>query len=112
MPRRTEELVNEIRTRRRRVRVEVEELLSTEDLARRVRRDPAAWIAGGALLGILAGRFFGRPLLDGGRRHLAAEMRARVGPAIAAAIVAGLGRGAEPRAPAATAGDAPRTPPA
>jgi hypothetical protein len=66
-------------------------LLSTQEVERRVRIDPSRWLVGAGLAGIVAGRFFARPLARAGRRHVVSAVRARAGTALAAGILAFLG---------------------
>jgi hypothetical protein len=101
MSRRADELVGEIRARRQRVRAAVDDLTSANELARRIRRSPLAWLAGGAAAGVAAGRFLPRPLLTGARRGVVAS----IGPRLQAALVglvtaafASRGNGAPPAA--------------
>ena len=99
MARRADELVREIRARRRNVKQAVEDLLSTHELARRIRRDPWAWLAGGAAAGMAVGRFLPRPLLEGARRSVHAVLVPRLRTALAGIVTAALaarGNGDEP----------------
>lgn len=78
MPRRTEELAALIRARRPHVRAAVAGLVSADELARRVRRHPGRWIVVGVLAGAIAGRFFGRPIAQEGRRRFVAAAAGRL----------------------------------
>ena len=57
MARRSEELVTEIRAQRQRLGEEFEALFSLDQVRDEVRREPTAWLLGGALAGALASRF-------------------------------------------------------
>jgi hypothetical protein len=92
---RADELVREIRARRRGLRRSVDDLLSTNEIARRVRDSPWKWLAGGAAAGVAAGRFLPRPVLEGAKRSVVASVGPRVKTAILGLVTAALGsRGA------------------
>jgi len=56
------------------VRQSVADLVSTHELARRIRTHPWPWLAGGAAAGLAAGRFLPRAVLDGARRGVSATV--------------------------------------
>lgn len=82
MARRADELVRQIRARRRGLRAALDALLATDELARRVRRDPWSWLAGGAAVGVVAGRLLPSPVLEAGRRGINAVLAPRLRTAI------------------------------
>jgi hypothetical protein len=108
MAQRADELVREIRARRRGLRLAVDDLLSTNEVARRVRESPWKWLAGGAAAGVAAGRFLPRPVLDGARRGISASVAPRLKTAILGLVTAAFGAGRDGDTgmdPAADAGE-------
>lgn len=91
MARSTEQLVEEIRQRRRAVRAELRALGSVDEIERRIRGAPGWWIGGAALVGMVTARFFAPQMLRAGRRQLWAAVWGRLRPALFAAGVAAVG---------------------
>ena len=91
MARQPDQLVDEIRSRRHVLRGELENLLSTHEVARRIRQHPKLWVGAAGLAGLVAGRFFTRPLLEQGRRTIMAEVETRAKTALFALAVATFG---------------------
>lgn len=87
-----ERLVDEIRARRQVVRQEIDALFSTNEVARRVRGRPVLSVIGAAVAGLVAGRFFTKPLVDHGKRTVMAGVRARAKAALTAVALAAVSR--------------------
>jgi len=103
MSRRSDRLVGVIRTRRAEIRESVRALVSADEVARRVRRNPGPWMVGGFLLGLAGGRFFLRSAWTQGRgwvRDAAVSRLRDVGVGLAAAIAARAQDGGADSAPA------------
>jgi len=86
--RRSDDIVREIRARRPHVKAAVRALLSVDELSRRIRNSPGRWLAGGALAGLLAGRFFALPLAREGRRRVAGAAISRLRPLVLGLVTA------------------------
>jgi membrane-associated phospholipid phosphatase len=86
----TEQLVEEIRQRRRAVRAELRSLGSVDEIERRIRSAPGWWIGGAALVGMVTARFFAPQMLRAGKRQLWAMVWGRLRPALFAAGVAAV----------------------
>ena len=99
MARNVERIVSEIRLRRGPTIEHVRALGSMDEIERRIRRAPVAWLLGGALAGVVAARFFGPQLARAGRRRVlgwAAERARGALFGLAAAAVAGRSRSRKP----------------
>jgi hypothetical protein len=88
MPRQADEIVAEIRSKRRRARQDLDNLASVRELERRIRSAPEVWLLGGAVTGFICGRFFSRPLLQRGRKAALDLVRSRMRGALMALAVA------------------------
>ena len=88
MARRSDELVREIRARRRGVTQAVEDLLSTHEVARRIRRHPWAWLAGGTAAGLAAGGLLPRTVMAGARRGFTQAVVPRLKTAVVGLVAA------------------------
>lgn len=113
MARSADELVDEIRSKRHRVRQDLRSLGSIDEVERRIRASPAWWIGGATLAGVIAARFFGPAMIRTGKRQLAAAFWTRIKAALFAAGVAavtGRERGAEAPSPAPDAASSRRSP--
>lgn len=82
--------MTEIRTRRRRLQADVDEIVSGNVLMNSVRERPAWWIAGGLVAGILVGRFGRKPLLRAGRDRLLGPIQARAKTALTGLLFSGF----------------------
>jgi hypothetical protein len=82
--------VSEIRDRRRRLRDEVEHIVSGNIVLDGVRKRPALWLAGGLLAGVLVGRFGGPQLVRAGRNRILGPLEARAKSALTGALVSGV----------------------
>ena len=91
MARSADELVDEIRHRRRRVRAELRSLSSLDEVERRIRASPGWWVGGATLLGVVTARFFGPEMLRTGKRQLGSMVWGKVRSALFAAGVAAAG---------------------
>lgn len=99
MARSADQLVDEIRARRRQVRADLRSLGSLDEVERRIRASPGWWIGGATLLGVVTARFFGPELLRTGKRQLGSLVWGRVRSALFAAgvaVVGGRNRSGEP----------------
>lgn len=101
MSRQADELVAAIRARRGPVTQAVTGLGSAGEIARRVRRNPVAWIVGGTAVGLASGRFL-LPLLRAGKRRFSTAATGRLAEAavdIATSIVGSRGARRDDTAP-------------
>jgi len=89
----TKRLVGEIRAQRRQVRRAVDELFATRDLGRRIRSAPVPWLVGAGLVGLVAGRWFARPLVAAGRRRVTAAVGGRALEPLVSGLLAAFGLG-------------------
>lgn len=108
MARRQEQLVRAIRARRRAIARSVRARVAPLDPVREsVRRHPAAWAMGGALVGMVTARAFGARLVRGGRRLAGAWVEQRLGDVIlSVAMKAAASVRAETPTPGASNGKA------
>ncbi len=90
MERSANQLVDEIRTKRRHVREDLRALTSIDEVERRIRASPSWWIGGAALAGVLAAKFFGPSMIRTGKRRVASVVWPRVRSALFAAGVAAV----------------------
>jgi len=98
----TKRLVEEIRAQRRQLRRATDELVATGDLGRRIRSAPVPWLVGAGLVGLVAGRWFARPVVAAGRRRMKAAVGARASEALVSGLLATFGLGTRPGGDGAT----------
>ena len=91
MARSADQLVDEIRARRRHVRAELRSLSSLDEIERRIRASPGWWLGGATLLGVVTARFFGPEMLRTGKRQVGSMVWGRLRSALFAAGVAAVG---------------------
>jgi hypothetical protein len=116
---RPDQLVDEIRQRRRRLGAAAAVAAPLAAVGASVRRAPAAWMVGGALTGLALTRFLGPRLAEAGRGAARTALMKRVlsglGQVVAAVAASPSGEGAQPAAatpPAPPIPAAPETEPA
>jgi len=85
-----DQLVDEIRTKRLRVRKDLRSLGSIEEVERRIRASPSWWIGGATVAGVIAARFFGPAMIHAGKRQLASAVWGKARAALFAAGVAAI----------------------
>jgi hypothetical protein len=91
MERKADQVVAEIRATRARLGHRVSSLVSLDSLVGEIRSRPAIWIGGGALAGVLFGRFWGGSLLRQSRQRIQAKIVSQVKTGLGAALLAALG---------------------
>lgn len=112
MARSADQIVDEIRTKRRRVREDLRALGSIDEVERRIRASPSWWIGGATLAGVIAARFFGPAMVRTGKRQLASAVWGRARSALFAAGVAAVsGRTRSDDGPVTTSDGSDSNPP-
>ena len=109
--RRSREIVEEIRVKRRRVVQDVKDLTSVREVRRRVQRAPEPWLIGAAVAGLLSGILLVPPLLRSGRGSLNRFLSTRVRQLLMAAGVAVAGWWSGEHDDAPKAGSSPESGP-